>query len=174
MSVNSPQIDPNMLYLSPSASKKRKVGATIFGGLLGMTAYYLPVTKDEFVSKAFKITKNEANSKIASLAQAVKEIEKNSLSSESKMILQEMGVNADITAITNKCMEIDKTVSDPDSVKSLKKFFNDNFKNFKKNPHLMDNNCADAFKSIKWNKFKWGMGIGAALGLAFSLMSSRD
>ncbi len=174
MSVNSPQFDPNMMYYSPSASKKKKVGATIFGGLLGMTAYYLPVTKDEFVNKAFKVTRDEANSKIASLTQAVKEIEKNSLSSESKMILQEMGVKADIKEITKKCMDIDKDVSDPGSVKKLKTYFNNNFKNFKKNPHLMDNNCADAFKSIKWNKFKWGMGIGAAIGLALSLMSSRD
>lgn len=174
MSVNSPQIDPNMMYISPAASKKRKIGATIFGGLLGMTAYYIPVTKDEFVNRAFKLQKQEANSQIASLAQAVKEIEKNSLSSESKMILQETGVNADIKDITKKCMEIDKKVSDPASVKSLKKYFNDNFKTFKKNIHLMDNICADAFKSVKWSKFKWGTGIGAALGLAFSLMSSRD
>ena len=64
MSVNSPQFAPNMMYYSPSAVKKRKAGATIFGGLLGMTAYYLPVTKDEFVNKAFKVTKAEANSKI--------------------------------------------------------------------------------------------------------------
>ena len=85
-----------------------------------------------------------------------------------------MGVKADIKEITKKCMDIDKDVSDPGSVKKLKTYFNNNFKNFKKNPHLMDNNCADAFKSIKWNKFKWGMGIGAAIGLALSLMSSRD
>ena len=44
----------------------------------------------------------------------------------------------------------------------------------KKNQHLMDNNCAEAFKSLKWNKFKWGVGIGAAIGLALSLMTSRE
>ncbi len=174
MSVNYPQITPNMVYTSPAAAKKRKAGATILGGMLGMTAYYLPFTKDEFVNKAFKITKNEANAQIVSLTQAVKEIEKNALSSESKMILQEMGVNPDIREITQKCMDIDKKVSDPDSVKTLKTYFSNNFKNFKKNPHLMDNNCSDAFKALKWNKFKWGMGIGAALGLAFSLLSSRE
>ncbi len=174
MSVNSPQFAPNMMYYSPSAVKKRKAGATIFGGLLGMTAYYLPVTKDEFVNKAFKVTKAEANSKILSLTKAAKEIEKNSLSTESKMVLQEMGLNADIKEITKRCIDIDATVSNPQNVSTYKTYFNDNFKIFKKNPHLMDNNCADAFKSLKWNKFKWGMGIGAALGLAFSLMSSRD
>lgn len=174
MSANYPQINPNMAYISPSASKKRKAGATIFGGMLGMTAYYIPVTKDEFVNKAFKLTKDEANSQISALTQAVKEIEKNALSSESKMILQEMGVNADIYEITQKCMDIDQKVSAPDSVKNLKTYFSNNFKNFKKNPHLMDNNCADALKAVKWTKFKWGMGIGAALGLALSLISSRD
>ena len=174
MPINSTQIDPNIMYISPAASKKRKIGSTIFGGLLGMTAYYLPITKDEFVNRAFKVTKNEANSQIASLVKATKEVEKNSLSSESKMILQEMGVNANIQEITQKCMDIDQKVSDPDAVKNLKKFFNDNFKNFKKNQHLMDNNCAEAFKSLKWNKFKWGVGIGAAIGLALSLMTSRE
>ncbi len=174
MSVNTPQFDPNMIYISPAASKKRKIGSTIFGGLLGMTAYYLPVTKDEFVNKAFKVTKNEANSQIASLVQAAKEIEKNSLSSESKMTLQEMGVTPNFQAITQKCIDIDKKVSDPNSVKNFKQFFHDNFKNFKQNQHLMDNNCAEAYKSLKWNKFKWGVGIGAAIGLAFSLMTSKE
>ena len=45
------EINPNMAYYqpSPSASRKRKIGATIAGGLIGMNAYYLPVKKDSFV-----------------------------------------------------------------------------------------------------------------------------
>ena len=45
------EINPNMTYYpsSPSASKKRKIGATIAGGLIGMNAYYLPIKKDVFV-----------------------------------------------------------------------------------------------------------------------------
>ena len=47
MSINSPQINPNTAYYSPAADKKIKAGGTILGGLLGMTAYYIPVTRDE-------------------------------------------------------------------------------------------------------------------------------
>lgn len=174
MSINSPQINPNTAYYSPAADKKIKAGGTILGGLLGMTAYYIPVTRDEFVNRAFKITKDEANDQIVALTNAVKEIEKGSLSSENKMILQEMGVGEDIVDITRKCMDIDQKVSDPTSVRNLKTYFHDNFANFKKNPHLMDNNCASAFKKVKWTKFKWGVGIGAAVGLALGLLTSKD
>ena len=38
----------------------------------------------------------------------------------------------------------------------------------------MDNTCASAFKEIKRSKFWWGAGIGAAVGLALSLIGSRD
>ena len=170
------EINPNMTYYqpNPSASKKRKLGATIAGGLIGMNAYYLPVKKDVFVQRAFDITKDEANSKIATLANIAKEIEENKVSTESKMILQEMGLSEDLHAITQKCIELDKEVSDPAKVKTLKDNFSKNFKNYKKDAALMDNTCASAFKAIKRSKFWWGSGIGAAIGLALSLMGSRD
>lgn len=170
------EINPNMAYYpsSPSASKKRKIGATIAGGLIGMNAYYLPIKKDVFVQKAYDITRDEANAQIASLAQAAKEVETQKVSTESKMILQEMGLSEDVKAITRKCIDIDKKVSDPANVKRLKNDFSSNFKSYKKNPALMDNNCASAFKAIKRSKFWWGTGIGAAIGLALSLIGSRD
>ena len=45
------EINSNMAYYptSPSASKKKKIGATIAGSLIGMNAYYLPIKKDVFV-----------------------------------------------------------------------------------------------------------------------------
>lgn len=170
------EINPNMAYYppSPSASRKRKIGATIAGGLIGMNAYYFPVKKDIFVQKAFDVTKEEADAQIQALAKAAKEVEAKKVSPESKMILQEMGLSEDFQAITNKCIEIDKKVSDPANVKRLKNDFDTNFKSYKKTPALMDNNCATAYKAIKKNKFWWGTGIGAAIGLALSLMRSRD
>lgn len=168
------QINPNMTYYSPAASKKKKIGATIAGGLIGMNAYYLPVSKDVFVQKAFDATKSEINTQIAALAKAAKEAESNNLSTESKMILQEMGLNADVKEIAQKCIELDKKVSEPENVKNLKESFDKNFKNYKKQHSLMDNNCAAAYKAVKRSKFWWGTGIGAAIGLALSLIASRD
>ena len=170
------EINQNLAYYpsNPSASRKRKIGATIAGGLIGMNAYYLPVTKDSFIQKAFDVTKDEANTQILALTKAAKEVEAKEVSTESKMILQEMGLPEDIKAITNKCIELDKKVSDPSNVKNLKNSFDSNFSNYKKNKALMDNNCATAYKVIKRNKFWWGAGIGSAIGLALSLMGSRD
>ena len=55
------EINPNMAYYptSPSASKKKKIGATIAGGLIGMNAYYLPVKKDVFVQKMKQMPKSQ-------------------------------------------------------------------------------------------------------------------
>lgn len=166
---------PTPYYTStPAASHKRKIGLMLAGGLIGMNAYYLPIKKDVFIQRAFDITKNNADEKIAVLKGIAEEVADNNISTESKMILQDMGLPEDITAITNKCTELDKKVSDPTSVKSLKESFNRNFKNYKKNPASMDSTCAEAFRAIKRNKFRWGVGIGAAIGLALGLMTSRD
>ena len=45
------EINSNMAYYptSPSAAKKKEIGATIAGSLIGMNAYYLPIKKDVFV-----------------------------------------------------------------------------------------------------------------------------
>lgn len=160
--------------VSPSGSRKRKLGATIAGGMLGMNAYYIPISKDSFVNRAFDITKKEADEQIATLKSIAEEVAKGEVSTESKMILQDMGVAENVSAITNKCTALDKSVSDPSAVKALKQNFSRNFANYKKNAALMDNTCAKAFKAVKQNKFKWGVGIGAGIGLALGLMSSRD
>lgn len=160
--------------VSPSGSRKQKIGTTLAGGLIGMTAYYIPVKKDTFVQKAFDITKEEANNQIETLKTIAEEVEANKVTTKSKMILQDMGLSEDVTAITNKCSELDQKVSDPAAVKALKKEFSRNFESYKKDCALMDNNCAQAFKAARWNKFRWGMGIGAAIGLTLGLISSRD
>ena len=157
-----------------TGSNKRKIGATLAGAMVGMSAYYIPVTKDLFVNKAFNLTKNEADKQIAILKSIAEEVANRKVSTESKMILQDMGLAEDITDITNKCTALDKSVSEPTAVKSLKQNFSRNFESYKKNIALMDNICAKAFQAIKQNRLKWGIGIGAGVGLALSLMTSRD
>lgn len=156
------------------SSNKRKLGATLAGSMLGMCAYYLPVGKDTFVNRAFDITKRDANQQILQLKDIAIEVEKNKVSTQSKMILQDLGLSEDVIAITNKCSELDRSVSDPVKVKALKDDFAKNYSSYKKDVSLMDNTCAEAFKNAKRNKFKWGAGIGAAIGLALSLLSSND
>jgi ElaB/YqjD/DUF883 family membrane-anchored ribosome-binding protein len=165
---------PTPYYTSSSGSRKRLMGLTLAGGLIGMNAYYLPVKKDTFVSRAFNITKKEADEKIAVLKSIAEEVAQNDISTESKMILQDMGVAEDVVAITNKCSALDKSVSEPARVKALKEGFSRNFNTYKRNVASMDNVCAKAFKAVKQNKFKWGVGIGSAIGLALGLIASRD
>lgn len=155
-------------------SVQKAVGLTMTGGLLGMTFYYTPIKKDTFVQKAFDLTKKEADDKIAVLKNIAEEVNQNKVSTESKMVLQDMGLTQDFVSITNKCSEIDERVNAPDAVKSLKENFSRNFDSYKKNAALMDNTCAEAFRSIRWSKFAWGMGIGSAIGLALSLMSGKE
>ena len=115
-----------------------------------------------------------SSNNIASAKDIAIEVEKNKVSTQSKMILQDLGLSEDVIAITNKCSELDRSVSDPVKVKALKDDFAKNYSSYKKDVSLMDNTCAEAFKNAKRNKFKWGAGIGAAIGLALSLLSSND
>lgn len=160
-------------YPQRGSSVSKTIGVTMLGGMIGMNAYYLPVGKDTFVQRAFDLTKEEATEQINTLKNIAEEVEKKKVSTPSKMILTDMALPEDVTAISNKCSEIEKKVTDPEAVKTLKDSFSKNFENYKKNAALMDNNCAEAFRSIKWGKFRWGMGIGAAIGLALSLMSDK-
>ncbi len=159
---------------SRSGQIKRAIGMTMTGGLIGMTAYYTPVKKDAFIQKAFDITKNDADEKIVALRNIAEEVEQNNVSTQSKMVLQDMGLTEDVVQITDKCSEIDKKVTDSTSVKALKDDFSRNFDSYKKNSSLMDNTCAGAFKAVKKSKFAWGVGVGAAIGLALSLLASKD
>ena len=167
----STQITPSMTYYqpNPSAARKRKIGATMAGALIGMNAYYLPVSKDIFIQRAFDITKNQTQSQIATLAKIAKEVDKKAVSTESKM-----GLTEDVSVITQKCIELDKKITDKTAVKNLKDNFANNFDTFKKQPSLMENTCNEAFRSVKKTKLYWGLGLGAAIGLALGLLSSRE
>ena len=161
-------------YPPATSSKKRVLGMTVAGGLIGMNAYYLPVKKDVFVQRAFDMTRNEAFADISRLRDIAVEVDKGEVSTESKMILQQMGVAEDRSAITNKCIELENKVTDKTSVKTLKDNFANVFDNFKKKTHKMDALSSDAYREVRRNKFCWGLGIGAGIGLALGLMSSRD
>ena len=172
----STQISPSMTYYqpNPAAARKRKIGATMAGALIGMNAYYLPVTKDIFIQRAFDKTKKETQIQIATLANIAKEIDKKEINTQSKMILQEMGLSENVSEITQKCMELDKKITDKIAVKNLKDNFANNFDIFKKQPSLMENTCNEAFRSVKKTRLYWGLGLGAAIGLALGLLSSRE
>ena len=173
MAVQTP---PSITYYqpNPAAARKRKIGLAATGALIGMNAYYLPVKKDAFVQKAFDITKAETNAQIASLAKAAKEVEAKNVSTESKMILREMGLNEDIKSITDKCIELDKNISDRKYADNLKINFMNNYDTYKKSPSLMDDMSNRAYRAVKKTKLRWGAGIGAAIGLALGLLTSRE
>lgn len=160
--------------VSPATRVRKIVGTTMMTGMVGMCAYYLPVSKDSFTQTAFDIKKNDAAEQIATLKNIAEEIDSNKLTTQSKMILNDMALAEDVNAISAKCSELEKSVTDPANVKALKNEFRNNFDSYKKNVALMDNTCAQAFKNIKWSRFRWGMGIGAAIGLASGLVSGRD
>ena len=155
-------------------NKAKLLGATLFGGMLGMTCYYLPVTKDTFVNAAYRETKKVADDNIKSLNIAADEISKNKLSNESKIFLHQIGVGENINDIMDKCKSLKEEITDPNNVQLMKKKFADNFKSYKKDASLMDTVTAKAMSGIKWNGFKWGMGIGAILGAALHLLISRS
>ena len=164
-------------YYSPSSptSRKRKIiGATLVGGLIGMNAYYIPVDKDIFVQRAFEMKRDENYRQIETLKNIAQEVEKNKVSTESKMILQEMNLFEDVTDITNKCMQLENEISETNSVKNIKDRFIDSFDRCKKHMSIMDSPASDAYKAVRKNKFYWGIGIGSAIGLALGLMTSRD
>ena len=162
------------LPVQPGSSRKKQAGLAIAGGLLGMTAYYLPVSKDSFVNKAFEMKRNENFDDIRRLRDIAEEVEKEKLSTESKMILEQMGLTEDISAITRKCDALEKEVTDVASVKTIKDYFIDSFESCKKNTRLMDAQSADAYKAVKRSKFWWGVGIGSGIGLALGLINGRD
>ena len=168
------QMPTPYLYSSPASSKKRQTGLAIAGGLIGMNAYYIPVKKDTFVNRGFEMKRTENFDQIVSLRNIAEEVEKNKLSNESKMILEQLGVSADISAITRKCDELEKEVTDSASVKRIKDSFIDSFDRCKKNTHLMDSASSDAYKAVRRSKFWWGAGIGAGIGLALGLLGSRN
>ncbi|MFR1672280.1 MAG: hypothetical protein ACLSWI_04970 [Candidatus Gastranaerophilaceae bacterium] len=163
-----------MVQSSPN-SKTKKTGAAILGGLVGMTAYYLPVSKDVFVNQAFNVHKREVTGQINGLKQAAGELSNGTnLSTESKMLLNKLSVAENINDILDKSKVLEESITDSTSVKNLKSSFANGFAAFKKNASTMDNTASEAMKNIKWNGFKWGMGIGAAFCLALSFIFGRN
>ena len=59
---------------SPQPKKVKKLGAALLGGLAGMTAYYIPVTKNNFVDEAFKVHRRYVTNDINGLKQAASEL----------------------------------------------------------------------------------------------------
>lgn len=168
--------DASMAYFQrPTVSERSKrIGATLLGGMAGMTCYYLPISRDTFVNEAYRVTKNNAKRDIKALNLAADELSKKRLSNESKILLNSIGVDENFDAIKNKCKALQESVTLPDAVKNMKKNFADNFKSYKKDASLMDTVTQKAMSNIKWNGFKWGMGIGAVLGASLSLFGTKD
>lgn len=167
-------ISSNYMQRPTVSEKSKRAGATMLGGIAGMTCYYLPISKDAFVNEAFRVTKRNAEDDIKALNTAADELSKNKLSNETKILLHRMGIAESIDAIKDKCKTIRESVTDAATVKAMKKDFADNFKNYKKDASLMDTVTAKAMSNLKWNGFKWGMGIGAVLGGALSLIATKD
>lgn len=153
-----------------SNNKAKAVGAGAVLGLVGMNAYFLPVTKDRFVRTAFNMVRENTEDTIERLNESAVQIVNKKIRPENKMFLSQLGVTETIDAINAKCVELKKSVTDADAVKLLKKGFEDNFKNFKKSEALMDNVVSDAFRRIRWTNFTWGAAIGFVLG---AVMASR-
>lgn len=159
---------------SQGTSKMRVLGSTIAGGMIGMLGYYIPVTKDTFVQRGFDMKRDDNFAKIKRLKTIATEVENNCTSTESKMILRDMGVAEDVAAITDKCSELYKEVTETASVKKIKNSFITSFDSFKKETFNMDAQASDAFRAVKNNRFKWGVGIGAGIGLALGLRNSQN
>ena len=155
------------------SSRKKNLGMMVIGGLIGMNAYYMPVKKDVFVQRGFDMERDIANSQIATLKKIAQEVEKNKVSTESLMFLQDMGLIEDVGVISARCTSIKERITNPLSVKAIKDHYIDSFDTHGKNTHLMDALSSDAFKAVRRNKFRWGVGIGAGIGLALGLITSR-
>ena len=153
---------------SVSSNRSQAIGAGAVLGLAGMNAYFLPVTKDRFVRTSFNITKELTEDKLELLNESALQISNKKLKTENKMFLAQLGVDETIDAINAKCLELKKSITDPDKVKDLKKSFEDCFKDCKKSEAFMDNVSAKAFNKIRWTNFTWGAVIGFVLGSVFA------
>lgn len=145
-------------------NKSKSIGAGACLGLIGMNAYFLPVTKDRFVRTAFNIVKEDTEDKLEFFKNSAIQVMDKKVKPENKLFLLQQGVAEDVEAINAKCVELKKSITDKDIVSVLKKGLEDNFKSFKKSEALMDNVASDAFKRIRWSNFTWGAAIGFIFG----------
>ena len=87
--------------------KSMAMGAGL--GVVGMSAYYLPITKNRFVRNAFDVTKGIAEDKLEILNDSALELTKRGeLSGDRAVFLRELGVAEDLDSISRKCSEIKK------------------------------------------------------------------
>lgn len=161
MSINSISITPR--------EKTQAIGAGSVLGLVGMTAYYLPIRKDRFVRNSYEIVKHNAKLDIENLNDAAMAINNRKLKSEHKLFLSQMGVAENIDAINSKVADLQKILTDTDTVKNLKQGFLDNFESFKASESLLDPISTKALQKIRWTNFAWGAFIGFVLGSVLSL-----
>lgn len=161
MSMNAASITPR--------ERAKAAGAGAILGMIGMSAYHLPVTKDRFVRSTFNIVKNQAEENIEMLNESALAISKNKLKDEHKLFLSQLGVSENIASINNKIAELKKSITDSDMVKALKKGYADSFSTFKKSEALMDPVASKAFQRIRWNNFGWGAVIGFIAGSVIAM-----
>lgn len=142
--------------------------------VLGMSAYYLPVSENRFVKAAFSVVEDEACDTVELLNKSALSISKNNLKPDQKLFLSQLGVAEDITAINAKIADLKNSVTDKNLVKTLKQGFADSFKDCKKSEILRDSVASKAFSRIRWTNFAWGAGIGFLLGNALSKIRSSS
>jgi len=145
-------------------SSSNSVGSGAVCGIIGMSAYHLPVTKDRFVRSAYNIVKEQTEETLEQMNEAAVSAQKGRLSNEQKVFLAQNGVGETVAEINNKIADLKKNILDSDVVKNIKTSFANNFENYKKSEALMDSVASKAFKNIKWRNFTWGAGIGFVLG----------
>lgn len=161
MSIDMPSITPR--------ERAHAIGTGAVLGLVGMSAYHLPITKNRFVRNSYDIVKDNAKNDIEMLDEAALAISGNNLKNEHKLFLKQMGVSESVDSINSKVVELKKTLTDPDTVKQMKEGFLENFKNFKKSEALVDPISIKALQKIRWTNFTWGAVIGFVLGNVISM-----
>ncbi|MDR1168870.1 MAG: hypothetical protein LBK53_08310 [Heliobacteriaceae bacterium] len=170
-------IPPN-LYVpgtnKAAGSKKSTLGLTMAGGLLGMLYCHKPVTRGEFINTAFDETCRDIQAQMSALKKARRELTIFRLSSDSSAFLDSYGIAHDSDAISARCSEITRSITEPGEVQNLKNNFRARFDTVKRNVNTRTNIESRAFKAIKQSNFWWGSGIGAAILLAVGLINSRN
>ncbi len=156
MSISNISITPR--------ERAQSMGTGAVLGLAGMSAYYLPVTKDRFVRTAFNIVKNEAQENIETLEESAISLSKKNLNHEQKLFLSRLGVSEDIGAINSKIAALKHSITDDTIIKNLKQGFADSFADCKKSEVLRNAVSSKAFSKIHWSNFAWGAAIGFILG----------
>lgn len=151
-------------------NRAKAIGAGAVLGMVGMNAYFLPVTKDRFVRTAFNIIKEDTQDTLDILNESAVQIADKNLKPKNKLFLAQLGLDEKIDVINAKCIDLKNSITDKVSVKNTKQFFENNFKDFKKSEALMDDIASRAFSRIKWTNFTWGTVIGFILG---AVLASR-